>query len=176
MKKVFVRFLLLFSGFSMICTASALAAGKIGYFDMPVVLQESKWGKKTAEDFKRQQETIKADVDVKAKAFKAAKEEFDKKKDVMDDKAKGKKIKELQDMQAEGEKILMESNAKLNKLTQDLRGPLVDKIIEIVKKIGKDSDYDYIFERETAGLVFATDKDNVTRRVIEELDKVSPKK
>lgn len=170
--------ILLVAGIVTIVSTTAWAAGtsKIGYFEMATVLQESKWGKRSTEEFKKQQETIKADVDVKAKAFKTAKEEFDKKKDVMDEKAKAKKLKELQDMQQEGEKLLMDSQGKLSKLSGDLRAPLVDKIIEIVKKIGRDDKYDFIFERETAGLVFTNEKEDLTRRIAEELDKAGPKK
>lgn len=151
------------------------ASPKIGYFDIQVVLQQSQWGKQSNEEFKRQGEKIKGDVDEKAKAFKAAKEEFEKKQAVMDDNAKKKRLKELQDMQQEGEKLLMESNTKLNKLSNELSGPLVQKILEIVKRIGRDDKYDYVFEREKSGLVYGNEKEDLTKRVIEELNKVSPK-
>jgi outer membrane protein len=176
MMRRFGRLILFVAAFSLALSPAAWAAGKVGYFEMQRVLSESKWGKKSADDFKRQQDVIKADVEAKGKAFKTAREEFDKKKDVMDDKAKAKKIKELTDMQAEGEKLLNDANQKMTKLSQDLRGPLVDKIIEIVRKIGRDEKYDMIFERETAGLVHANEKDDLTKQVIDEVDKSGPKK
>jgi outer membrane protein len=123
-----------------------------------------------------QGEKIKHEVDEKAKAFKTAREEFEKKKDVMDEKARNKRLKELQDMQNEGEKLIMESNAKLSKLSQELSAPLVEKIIEIVKRIGKDDKFDYVFERDKGGIVFANDKEDLTERIISELNKVTPKK
>ena len=168
--------IVLFLGLFVVSSVPAWAADnpKIGYFDIPMVLQQSQWGKRSNEEFKRQGESVKASVDAKAQAYKTAKEEFDRKKDVLDEKARTKKMKELQDMQAEGEKLLSESNAKMNKLSNELSGPLIDKILEIVKKIGKDQKYDYIFEREKAGLVFANDKDDLTKKIIDELDKSTP--
>lgn len=148
---------------------------KLGYFEMATVLQQSKWGKQSNDEFKAQGERVKGEVDQKAKAFKAAKEEFDKKKDVMDEKTKAKKVKELQEMQQEGEKLLMESNAKLNKLSNELTSPIIDKILEIVRRIGRDDKYDYIMEREKSGLVFVNEKEDLTKKIIEELDK-TPRK
>jgi outer membrane protein len=162
--------------FAIFISSSATAWAKTGYFDIQAVLQQSRWGKQSNDEFKSQGERVKADVEEKARAFKSAKEEFDKKKDVLDEKSRNKRIKELQDMQQEGEKLLMESNAKLNKLSNDLTGPLVDKILEIVKRIGRDEKYDYIFEREKAGIVYATDKEDLTKKIIAELDKSSPRK
>jgi outer membrane protein len=156
----------------------AWAAGgpqKIGYFELPTVLQQSQWGKKSSEEFKQQGERIKADVDEKAKAFRTAKEDFDKQKAVMDEKTRTKKTGEIQALQQEGERLLTESNAKLNDLSQKLTSPIVQKVLEIVTKIGKDDKYDFIFEREKAGIVFVNEKEDLTKRVITELDKASPK-
>jgi outer membrane protein len=139
-------------------------------------LQTSKWGKQSNDEFKVSGEKIKQEVDGKARAFKTAREEFEKKREVMDEKARNKRQKELQDMQSEGEKLIMESNAKLSKLSQELSAPLVEKIIEIVKRIGKDDKYDYIFERDKGGIVYANEKEDLTDRIISELDKVTPRK
>ena len=156
----------------------AWAAGgpqRIGYFELPTVLQQSQWGKHSSEEFKKQGEQIKAQVDEKAKAFRTAKEDFDKQNKVMDEKTRTKKMGELQVMQQEGEKLLADSNTKLNELSQKMTGPIVEKVLEIIKKIGKDDKYDFIFERERAGMVFVNEKEDLTRRVITELDKTTPK-
>ena len=158
-------------GFLMIFNAAAWAAPKMGYFDLQTVLDQSRYGKQAREDFQKEKDTIKAEMDEKAKAFKTAKEEFDKKKAVMDESAKNKKTKEIQEMQQQGERFLMEAQAKLNKLSNELMAPIVDKVIEIVKKIGKDDKYDYVIEVGKGGIVYATDKDDLTKKVIEELDK-----
>lgn len=165
--------------FSFTFATMSWAAGgslKVGYFDIQKVLSQSKWGKQSNDEFKLQGESVKAEVEGKSKAYRTAKDEFEKKKDVLDQKSKEKKLKELADMQQEGEKLLMESNSKLQKLSNDLSAPLVEKILDIVKKIGRDEKYDFIFEQEKAGLVFATDKEDLTKKVINDLDKVTPMK
>ena len=167
--------LLVLGAFVLSSSTVWAASPKIGYFELPTIMQQSRWGKQANDDFKREGDKIKADVDSKVQAFKSAKEEFDKKKTSWMKRRRAKKLKDLQMLQQEGEKLLMESNAKMSKLSNEMTGPLVDKVLEIVKRIGREDKYDYIFEREKAGIVFADEKENLTRRVIDELDK-SPRK
>lgn len=158
--------------FVMFSGAAAWAANpKFGYFDLQTILDQSKYGKQAKEDFRREKDKIKNDMDDKARTFKTAKDEFDKKKSVMDEAAKNKKTKEIQEMQLQGEKFIMESNTKLNKLSSELMDPIVARVLEIVRKIGKDDKYDYIFEVGKGGIVWANDKDDLTKRLTDELDK-----
>jgi len=155
-------------------TVNAASSPKIGYFDLTAVLNQSHVGKQAKEDFDREKDKMKADMDAKASAFKTAREEFDKKKAVMDENTKNKKSKEIMEMQQEGEKMIMESNAKLNKLSSELMAPIVDKIVEIARKIGKEDKYDFILELGKGGLVYANESADLTKRVLAELDKNPP--
>lgn len=165
--------------FSILFAATSWAASggtKIGYFDAQAVSSQCKWVKQANEEFKKQSEVITAEVNQKANAFKAAKDEYDKKNDVWDQKTKDKKQKDLLNMAQEGEKLAQETNQKLGKLRADLFDPISNKVVEIVRKIARDQSYDFVFEREKAGLAVAPDKDDLTKKVIEELDKVTPLK
>jgi outer membrane protein len=174
MKKFFR--LVLLAAFIVGISANAFAASgtiKIGYLDTNAVALQSNWGKKIIDDLKKEQERLASELDEKGKAFKAAKDEFDKKREVMDEKAKSKKQKELQDMATELEKLASDSSAKFNQLATQAKKPLFDKITEIVSRIARDDKYDFIFEK--ASLHYASDKDDLTKRIAGELDKSSPK-
>jgi outer membrane protein len=169
---------LLLAGFFVISSTAgwAAAAPKIGSFDLQVVLDQSKAGKEAKESFKDQKNKVKDEMEEKAKAFRTAKEELDKKKSVMDESTKNKKTKELAQMQQEGEKLIMEANAKLNKLSNELMAPIVDKVLEIVRKMGKDKKYDFIIEVGKGGIVYSNTEADLTKTVIEEMDKSVIKK
>jgi outer membrane protein len=152
----------------------AAASPRIGYFDLAAVLDKSKPGIQAKDDFNKEKDKMKVLIDDKAKAFKTAREEFDKKKTVMDEATKNKKTKEIMEMQQQGEKFLMESNAKLNQLSNDLMSPIVDKVLEIVRKIGKEDKYDLILEAGKAGIVYGNDKEDLTKRITGELDRNPP--
>lgn len=149
-------------------SAWSAASPKIGFFDPIAVLQMSQWGRQASEEFKKQAEKIDADLQTKEKSFAGAKDEYDKKRDVLDQKARAKKEQELKDMQQEGQKFLMESKGKLN----DFQAALAKKIREVVEKVAKEEKYDFILEK--SALVYATDKDDITKRVATELDKLPP--
>jgi outer membrane protein len=150
---------------------AASGSSKVGYFELQTIIQQSQWGKRSNDDFKKEQDAVKAEVDHKLQAFKTAKEEFDKKRDVLDEKARTKKMQELAGLQADTEKFVYESNQKMNKRATELRGPLIDKIMEIVRKLAKDDKYDFVFEREQAGLICVDEKTDLSKRVIDELDR-----
>jgi len=170
MKKRFVKWVLLIFGTVILLSTTAIAAGtpKIGVVDAVGALQQSQWGRQASEELKKVAEKMDADLDQKQKAFGGAREEFDKKKDVLDAKNKSKKEQELRDMQQEGQKFLMESKGKLN----DLQAALAKKVHDVVEKIGRDDKYDFIFEKTS--LAYSSDKDDITKRVATELDKLPP--
>lgn len=170
MKQRFVGWVLLVFGFVIVLSTAAIAAGtpKIGVVDAVGAIQQSQWGRQASEELKKVAEKMDADLDQKQKTFGGAKDEFDKKKDVLDAKSKSKKEQELRDMQQEGQKFLMESKGKLN----ELQAALAKKVHDVVEKIGRDDKYDLIFEK--TGVVYSSDKDDITKRVAAELDKQPP--
>jgi outer membrane protein len=171
MKNKMLGWVVLTLGLSvMISATTTWAAGnpKIGIVDAVGALQQSSWGRAATDELKKMAEKMDADLDQKQKTFTGASEEFTKKKDVMDQKSRSKKEQELRDLQQEGQKFLMESKGKLN----DLQGALAKKVHDVVEKIGKDDKYDFIFEKTS--LVYASDKDDITKRVAAELDKLPP--
>lgn len=175
-KKLFCVSLLV--PFFMIATvgASWAASLKIGYFDIQTILTKSTWGQRAKKEFEQKQAKVKAEMEGKASRFKQLREEYEKKAPMLDEAARTKKAKELVEKQQEGEKALMQSNAELNKLSNDLTNPIVDKILQIVIDIGKREKYDYIFEVGKGGIVYAKDEYNLTQRVVSELNKVTPRK
>jgi outer membrane protein len=171
MKKRNFGWMVLVLGSIMVMSASttwAAAAPKIGVVDAVGALQQSAWGRQATEELKKQAEKMDADLEMKQKAFGGKKEEFDKKQSVMDAKSKSQKEQELRDMQQEGQKFLMESKGKLN----ELQAAVAKKVHTVVEKIAKDEKYDFVFEKTS--MVYSSDKDDITKRVISELDKLPP--
>ena len=148
---------------------SAVAASpKIGVVDAVGALQQSQWGRQATEEMKKEAEKLDAELDQKQKAFAGKREEFEKKQSVLDAKSKTQKEQELRDMQQEGQKFLMDSKGKLN----ELQAILAKKVHEVVEKVARDEKYDFVFEKTS--LVYSSSKDDITKRVATELDKLPP--
>lgn len=153
---------------------SAAGSPKLGYFDLQTVLDKSKAGQRAKKNFEAKQKTMKAEVESKSRAFKKLKQDFDKKQALLDDKAKRAKINELRKAQAEGEQLVVQTQQKLGKLSQELTKPIVDKILELVRKAGKQGKYDLIFEVQKGGIAYAKEDGDLTNQLIKDLNKVMP--
>ena len=165
------------AGIALAFSVNAVAAGgslKIGFFDLQAAITQSETGKKFLEDMKKEEENLNSALEQKSHTFMTAKDEYEKKKEAMDEKAKGRKEKELSEMYAELQKMRSESNAKLNEMAGAARAPILKKVHDIAAKIGRDDKYDFILEKSV--LYFeANDKEDLTKRVAAELDKLSSK-
>lgn len=174
--KKFFGLVALTTGIIFGLSANSLAASgslKIGYIDTEAAAGQSQWGKRIGEDLRKELERLNGEIEQKGRSVKAAFEEFDKKKDVMDEKAKNKKQRELQEMASELEKLRNDIRAQYQKKLAEAVNPISKKVREIVAKIGKDDKYDFILEK--AAVPFGNEKDDLTKRVSAELDKSSPR-
>jgi outer membrane protein len=154
---------------------SAAWAEKIGYFDYKTVIDKSKWGQQSMKKLEQKQKALKAKVDREAQQFKKLKEEFDKKRTMLDEKALTNKLKQLQAAKKEGEKVALESGAELRKLEDQLSAPFSKKVAEVVTQIAKKKKYDFVFEVRTAGLFYGDPKHDLTNDIIKELDRSKPR-
>ncbi len=152
---------------------NAVAAGsslKIGFIDLQTAITQSETGRKFVDEMKKEEENLGSALEQKGKAFVAAKDEYEKKRDVMDEKTRGRKEKELADMYSEVQKMRSESNAKLNEQANAAKAPILRRVHDITDKIGRDEKYDFIFEKSS--LIFVgNEKEDLTRRIAAELDK-----
>jgi outer membrane protein len=173
--KTIVRMFLVLLMTLAFTSAAWAASPKIGFFDYEKIIDQSKWGQRAMQELERKHKALRQQVDRKANEFKALKEEFDKKRSLLDDRALSSKLKQLQSVKREGEKMIMESSSELRKLESQLSAPITEKIIEIVQNIAQREGYDYIFEQRMSGMFFGDPKHELTQRIIRELDKAAPK-
>ncbi len=158
---------------TLVFCVNAFAAGggvKIGYFDLQGAITQSATGKRFLEDMKKEEERLGAELQEKARAFTTAKDDYEKKRDVMDEKARTRKEKELTEMYTEVQKLRTDSTARFNEQATAARAPILRRVTEIATKIGRDDKYDFIFEK-SALYYEGNDKEDLTKRISAELDK-----
>jgi len=173
--KRFFGFVLVVAGITLAFSVNAVAAGgalKIGFFDLQAAIMQSDTGKKFLEEMKKEEENLSNALEQKGRAFVTAKDEYEKKKDGMDAKARNNKEKELSEMYAELQKMRSESSSKINEEASAARAPILKKVREVANKIGKEGNYDFIIEK---GVLYyqGNEKEDLTKRIATELDKSS---
>ncbi|MGO9414606.1 MAG: OmpH family outer membrane protein [Syntrophobacteraceae bacterium] len=170
--KKFFGFVLVVAGITLAFSVNAVAASglKIGFFDLQAAIMQSDTGKRFLEEMKKEEDNLSSQLEQKGRAFVTAKDEYEKKKDGMDVKARTNKEKQLSEMYAELQKTRSESSSKLNEEASAARAPILKKVREVANKIGKEGNYDFIIEK---GVLYFTgsEKDDLTKRIATELDK-----
>ncbi len=147
------------------------AEQKIAFFELDKVLSDSQWGKSVHEKLKKEEEQIKTQLKAKQEELNKLREEFQSKQGSMGEDVKKKKMAAFEEKRQEGEKFLIESNRKLQTMSEQLMKPLIDKIVEIAKDIAKKEKYDIVLEARRSGIVYGDDKYDITQKIIERLDK-----
>ncbi len=167
---VFAVVLLLVNGYCF-----AKSGQKIAFFDLQKVIKTSKWGQEVQSKLKTEESKIKSKLKQKQEELRKLQQDFQKKQAMLGTEAKKKKIAELEKKRREGEKFIVESNRKMQNLSQELMKPLLEKIFEVVKEIAKKEKIDFVFEARRSGMVFADDKYDITDKIIKRLDKIHKK-
>lgn len=170
MKKILVVLSLLV--LATVGVSYGASAGKIGCVDVGAVNARSRWGEMIRQEIKRETDKIKAQIEPKVNAVKEKAAEFEKKKAVLDEKARNKQQQELATMQQEGQRLFEEGQKRMGQMQEQLIPPFRQKIMEVAKQVALKDGYDLIFEK--AILLYVSDKDDLTTKVISELDKVTP--
>lgn len=172
------KVILLLGVAAAIGAANAAAADvKIAYLDSQVILSKLKETKdveaKLNELYKaweKEAQAMKAEIDKKQ-------EDFEAKSLMLTEKAKAERAQEIQTLllqlrQFEQDKLGPEG--EYFKERQRLLQPVIDKVQEMINKIGEEEGYDYIFDTANGNIVFAgKNQVNLTERIIQELEKQS---
>lgn len=170
------RTLIAFAFFLSILLGLTVAAGaeeKIGFVNFQEVLTTSNLGKAQADEFKKIMEKDRAALLEKENELKKMKEEIEKQKTTLKEAALKKK-------EAEFEKKLRDYQVSANDFNNDLRQreqeivrKIMPEIMKIVKEIGQKGKYTMITDTQIP--YYAADHD-ITKQVLDELNKVTPKK
>jgi outer membrane protein len=158
-------------------SAAAWAELKIGYVSSKKIFDEYEGVKKAQEEFDKEVAKWRQQAAEKGKEIKELQEQLEKQSLLMSDERKKEIERQIQEKMAEyyqwEQKLYQEEIRKKN---TELSKPLVEKINKILEKIAEDENYDYIFDGNAGGLVFAKSEYDLTERVLKQLRKGSKEK
>jgi outer membrane protein len=145
---------------------AARAEQKLAYVDFQRAIKEVEEGKAAGAALKRDFEEKQKQLNSKSEEVKRLQEDFQKQAALLTPEAKASKGAEI-------ERKMMETQEFYVKLQQDLSGkereamrPLADKMTAIVREIAEADGFTMIFDRDSAGLVYAPSSLDVTNELI----------
>ncbi len=145
---------------------------KVGFVNMKEILLLSDAGKNATREFKKAFEKQKTLIQETENELRQCKQNLKNKRSYITKETLKQEEDDYRKKFERYQKLVHDSNAKLEKLDQEFSKKIIPQIVPVVVKIREDENYDYILDinaQETSG--YSEEKD-LTNRVIKEFNKV----
>lgn len=152
----------------MMGISPAFAASKIGFVDLPKLLQESPQRKAASERVEKEFGTRKQEIDTLMTKIKSLDAEIKRNADTMSPTQLKRKENELVDMQREAKRAEQYFKEDLSMRNNEELVALQKVIFKTIEKVAKREGYDLVMAE---GIAYYSDKINITSMVLEELKK-----
>ncbi|NQU03401.1 MAG: OmpH family outer membrane protein [Syntrophaceae bacterium] len=157
-------------------SASAAAADKIGFVDVKDVFFQSDAGKKELGVVKTEVEKKRAVLKEMENKLRTLRTELDKQRLVLTKEAYGKKELDYQGKFKDYKRLVEDSNEELGRKEQLIKQRLIPEIVKTAKTIGKKEGYSMILDissgQYTGVLLYHSEANDLTKKVIEEYNKI----
>ena len=144
---------------------------KVGIIDMQRIVEKSEPGQKAMEELKNELTEMKSKLDSKKAELEELNQAIQKQSVMLSQEAKSdkqlefkRKIRDFQDLRKSYQK-------KAQSKEQELSGPIVQKLAEIIDSYGEKHNYSFIIDKRNSGLVYGDDALEITEEIMVELNK-----
>ncbi|MPR34547.1 OmpH family outer membrane protein [Cytophagaceae bacterium SJW1-29] len=162
-------------------TASATTPVKIGYTNVEFIVENHPDYKKIENELSITRSQLDKALQDKYKEFQEKLDNYNKNAGSMADVLRTDKEKELQTMQNSIQELQRNSETSLQNKYQQLMKPLMDKVNEAIKVVGKQNNYLYILNSDAGPnttpilLYVGSEEDNVSNLIFKQLGVDPPK-
>ncbi len=144
---------------------------KIGVVDLQKVLEESEPGKKALKKLEKQYEEMKSELDSKKQAIDKMRQKIQEQSLVLSQEAESNKKSELNKKMRNFQNLYQKYNQKIRKKEQELKQPIIKKIVDIIDKFGEKQGYTLILDKKNSGVVYSLDSLEITQEILSRLNK-----
>jgi outer membrane protein len=153
---------------SMLYIGSAHAAEKIGFVDLPRLLQESPQRKEASARVEKEFASRKQKIDTLAARIKSSQDELKRNADTMSATQAKNKESDLLDLQRELKREQQYFNEDLSLRNNQELKELQNVIFQTIAKVAKREGYDLVMAE---GIAYYSDKVNITSVILDQLKK-----
>lgn len=154
----------------LLLAGPAFSETKIAYVDLQKALNLSKAGVAAKNQIASQVKKYEAEFKTKQEELQKLKTELEKQAVLLSDSAKAQKerdfqqnVKELQRFQKDVKEDLQQKDADATKL-------ILNKLFEILQKIGKEGGYQMVIEKNEGAVIYADETVDLTDELIKAFD------
>ena len=145
---------------------AARAELKLGYVDFQRAVKEVEEGKATGAVLKKDAEEKQARLNGRMEEVKRLQDELQKQAQILTPEARAAKAAEVERKMMETQEIYMKLQQELSGKEREAMRPLADKMTGVAREIAEADGFTFIFDRDSAGLVFAPAALDLTNELI----------
>ncbi|MEA2014909.1 MAG: OmpH family outer membrane protein [Thermodesulfobacteriota bacterium] len=168
MKKVVSLLIVISFMLTGVCFAGAQM---MGFINMKEILLSSDAGKAATIDLKKFVDERRTQIQGKEDTLKKMKETLEKQRSVLPEAAYKEKELSYQKELRDYKRFIEDTNGEMRVKEQELSRKLVPEVVKVVGAIGKREGYTSIADVNSGGLVFYSEKNDITQKVMEEYNK-----
>lgn len=139
---------------------------KVAVVDLQEVLQKCEPGQKAIEDLEEEYKSMQSRLEKKKTAIDQLREEMEKQALVLSQEAKIDKEAEYKDKVREWKDLYQKYQKKMQLKREQLRQPIIEKIVQVVKDFGKNNDYTLIMDTQNSGVIYNEKGIEITNIII----------
>jgi len=165
--------------FIMVLLAVSVVAAeeyKIGYVDLQRALNESSAGKQAKEKFTAEVKRAESDILRKKEEVEKLGASLEKQSSMLKDEARADKEKQFIQLQKDYERKVKDAKDELQIKDAQLTKGILEDLVTITKKYGKENKYTIIFEKSETVLLYATESIDLTEKILSLYDSQAKKR
>ncbi len=150
--------------------ASAQAEG-IAFVDIKKIMQESEAGKQSTQEVVAHVDRKRAEIKAKEDELEKLQDDLSKQKSVLTEAAFRERELDYQQKLREYRRFVEDANEEIRILEQRVTQALIPDIQKVIEEVAKRDGYTAIFDVGTMGLLYSSEKKDITNKVVESYDR-----
>tara|TARA_Y100000590_G_scaffold272981_1_gene306495 strand:- start:940 stop:1476 length:537 start_codon:yes stop_codon:yes gene_type:complete len=149
---------------------------KIGYIDSQIIMSEYEDVRQVQVELEKEQKRLQTVYEKKLISLDSLKTAYQTGSIILSEQKKVQMETDIRQKEQEIQQWQLEyfgPEGELYKLQNQLLAPILNTIDSVIRKIGEERAYDYIFDAVQGSIVYALDSHNLTQDVLNELKKVN---
>ena len=160
----------------MILVSISFSETKIGYIDSQIIMSEYEDVRQVQVELEKEQKRLQTVYERKLVSLDSLKTAYQTGSIILSEQKKIQMENNIRQKEQEMQQWQLQyfgPEGELYKLQNQLLAPILNTIDSVIKKIGEERSYDYIFDAVQGSIVYALDSHNLTQEVLDELKKVN---
>jgi len=161
---------------SLIIISVSYADTKIGYIDSQIIMSEYEDVRQVQVELEKEQKRLQTVYEKKLVSLDSLKTAFQTGSIILSEQKKTQMENDMRRKEQEMQAWQLQyfgPEGELYKLQNELLAPILTNIDKVIRKIGEERSYDYIFDAVQGSIVYALDSHNLTEDILSELKKVN---